>query len=64
MDRYFLVWANSAADWGDSDPLALTALACELYGRGFSRPEVDRLLLSNPEAFMGQSPKFRKVSSR
>lgn len=61
MDR---VWANSAADWGDSDPLALTALACELYGRGFSRTEVDRLLLSNPEAFMGQSPKFRKVSAR
>ena len=48
----------------DSDPLALTALACELYGRGFSRPEVDRLLLSNPEAFMSQSPKFRKVSAR
>lgn len=32
MDR---VWANSAADWGDSDPLALTALACELRRRGF-----------------------------
>lgn len=58
------VWANSAADWGDSDPLALTALACELYGAVFSRPEVDRLLLSNPEAFMSQSPKFRKVSAR
>lgn len=32
MDR---VWANSAADWGDSDPLVLTALACELRRRGF-----------------------------
>ena len=61
MDR---VWANSAADWGDSDPLALTALACELRRRGFSRQETERLLLENPETFMGQSPKFRKVSSR
>ena len=60
MDR---VWANSAADWGDSDPLALTALACELYKRGFSRQEAEKLLLGNPETFMGQSPKFRKVSS-
>ncbi len=60
MDR---VWANSAADWGDSDPLALTALACELYKRGFSPQEAEKLLLGNPEAFMGQSPKFRKVSS-
>ena len=58
------VWANSAADWGDSDPLALTALACELRRRGFSRQETERLLLENPETFMGQSPKFRKVSSR
>ena len=56
MDR---VWANSAADWGDSDPLALTALACELRRRGFSRQETERLLLENPETFMGQSPKFR-----
>ena len=61
MDR---VWANSEADWGDSDPLALTALACELRRRGFSRQETERLLLENPETFMGQSPKFRKVSSR
>ena len=59
MDR---VWANSAADWGDSDPLALTALACELRRRGLSRQETERLLLENPETSMGQSPKLRKVS--
>ena len=45
-------------------PLVLTALACELRRRGFSRQETERLLLENPETFMGQSPKFRKVSSR
>ncbi len=53
------VWANSAADWGDSNPLSVTMLACELRGRGFSAAEVEKLLLHNPAAFMGQCPKFK-----
>ena len=57
------VWANSAADWGDSDPLALTALACELYGRGFPGRKWIAFFVQS-EAFMSQSPKFRKVSAR
>ncbi len=56
------IWANSAADWGDSNPLSVTMLACELRSRGFSGAEVEKLLLHNPAAFMGQCPKFKGVS--
>ncbi len=56
------IWANSAADWGDSNPLSVTMLACELRSRGFSGAEVEKLLLHHPAAFMGQCPKFKGVS--
>ncbi len=55
------IWANSAADWGDSNPLSVTMLACELRLRGFSNAEIEKLLLHNPATFMGRCPKFKGV---
>jgi len=52
------LWINSAADWGDSDPLAVPKVAAELRRRGHTPATVRRLLYDNPAAFLGQSPKF------
>ncbi len=52
------IWANSAADWGESNPLSLTLLGCELRARGISTEVVEKLLLQNPAHFMSQSPHF------
>lgn len=63
LDQYGFdqVWVNSAADWGVSDPLALTVLQTEMKKRGYSREEIDRLLIENPVRFMGQSAHFKKL---
>jgi hypothetical protein len=52
------LWANSACDWGPSDPLAPPKLGLELHARGQSREEVDRVLFRNPKNFLEQSGKF------
>ena len=49
---------NSAADWGDSDPIATLRAAQEMRMRGHSEEQVERVLWHNPCAFLGQSPKF------
>lgn len=55
------VWVNSACDWGDSDPLAVPRLGMELARRGWSRSDIETIVLKNPAVFMGGSPHFRGV---
>lgn len=52
------IWANSAADWGISDPLALPKLLRELRRRGHTHETVRKVAWDNPVAFLSQSPKF------
>lgn len=49
---------NSAADWGDADPLATLKAAKEMRMRGFEESIVERIFWSNPRDFLGQCPKF------
>ncbi len=55
LDR---IWANSACDWGVSDPLAVPKLALEMKRRGHTADAIERLIFRNPCRFLGQSPKF------
>lgn len=52
------LWANSACDWGPSDPLAPPKLGLELRARGQSWDAVDRVLFRNPREFLRQGGKF------
>ncbi|GHC01386.1 TatD family hydrolase [Cerasicoccus arenae] len=56
------LWANSACDWGPSDPLAVPRLALELRARGFSEQDLDDFLFANPCRFLRQCEKFRVES--
>lgn len=47
--------ANSAADWGHSDPLKTRATAEAMLAAGFTAHDVDVVLWQNPVAFYGQS---------
>ncbi len=47
--------ANSAADWGHSDPLKTRATAEAMLQAGFTLDDVDVVLWQNPVAFYGQS---------
>jgi predicted metal-dependent TIM-barrel fold hydrolase len=53
------LWVNSAADWGQSDPLAVPKCALEMLRRGHERRAVRRICLDNPIRFLRQSPHFK-----
>lgn len=55
------IWVNSACDWGNSDPLAVPHLGMELALRGWSRKEIEEVVLRNPAEFMSGSPHFRGI---
>jgi hypothetical protein len=46
---------NSAADWGNSDPLKTVRVAEAMLAGGFSDDDVDRVLWRNPVEFYSQS---------
>jgi uncharacterized protein len=46
---------NSAADWGNSDPLATRRTADAMLAAGFTDDAVDQVLWRNPVRFYGQS---------
>ena len=52
------LWINSAGDWGPSDPLAVPKARLEMRRRGHSPETIARITLDNPQAFLGQCPKF------
>ncbi|PJJ61427.1 hypothetical protein CLV54_2372 [Compostimonas suwonensis] len=49
------VLVNSAADWGQSDPLKTSSTGREMLGGGFDAAAVHTVLWENPVAFFGQS---------
>lgn len=49
---------NSAADWGNSDPLKTRKTADAMHSAGFGEDDVDRVLWRNPAAFYAQSQKL------
>ena len=49
----------SACDWGPSEPIAVPYFAMEMRRRGHSKEEVNKVILENPDTFLGQSPKFK-----
>ncbi|MDF1552336.1 MAG: TatD family hydrolase [Deferrisomatales bacterium] len=53
------VWLNSAADWGESDPLATVKAAQEMRMRGHPEAAVRKVFWENPVAFLSQCPKFQ-----
>ncbi|MER5201455.1 TatD family hydrolase [Streptomyces sp. NPDC002755] len=52
LDR---VLVNSAADWGNSDPLKTRGVADAMLAAGFGEDDVDQVLWRNPVAFYGLS---------
>lgn len=52
------VCMNSAADWGDSDPLATLRAADEMRRRGHPAARIEKVFFENPRDFLSQSPKF------
>ncbi|MDQ0585285.1 TatD family hydrolase [Streptomyces rishiriensis] len=57
LDEYGLdrVLVNSAADWGNSDPLKTRMVADAMLAAGFTEDDVDQVLWRNPVAFYGLS---------
>lgn len=49
------VLVNSAADWGNSDPLLTRTTGEAMLAAGFSEDDVDLVLWRNPVEFFGQS---------
>lgn len=49
------VLVNSAADWGQSDPLKTRKTADEMLEAGFTSAEVDAVMWRNPVSFFSQS---------
>lgn len=50
---------DSAADWGDSDPLTTRATADAMLAAGFDEDDVDRVLWRNPVEFYSRSGRLR-----
>jgi len=53
------IWINSAADWGDSDPLSVPKLRFEMQQRGHSEELIEKITYRNPIEFLSQSETFR-----
>ncbi|MFF9785262.1 hypothetical protein YWIDRAFT_05692 [Streptomyces sp. SceaMP-e96] len=53
------ILVNSAADWGNSDPLLTRTTGEAMLAAGFTDDEVDQVLWRNPVAFYRQSGRLR-----
>jgi len=49
------IMANSAGDWGKSDPLAVPAFIQEMKRRGHPEAAIQKIVYDNPLAFFRQS---------
>src|SRR5438876_8513480 len=54
------IMANSAGDWGKSDPLAVPELILELKRRGHADSDIRKLVYENPLAFWRQSVRWQE----
>ncbi len=52
------ILANSAGDWGHSDPLAVPELIFEWRARGHDDAAIRQVVYENPLAFFSQCPRF------
>jgi hypothetical protein len=55
---------NSAADWGNSDPLKTVRVAEAMLAAGYTDDDVDRVLWRNPVEFYGQSGRLELPDAR
>ena len=53
------IMANSAGDWGKSDPLAVPELILEMRRRGHAESEIRKVVYDNPLAFFKQSKRWQ-----
>jgi uncharacterized protein len=53
-----------ACDWGPSEPLAVPKFVMEMRRRRHAEALITRVVLENPIAFLGQSPKFKVDEER
>jgi hypothetical protein len=57
------VLANSAGDWGKSNPLAVPEFILEMRRRGHPETAIQTIVYDNPLAFFRQSPRWREDPS-
>jgi predicted metal-dependent TIM-barrel fold hydrolase len=55
--------ANSAGDWGKSDPLAVPEMILEMRRRWHSESEIRKVVYDNPLAFFRQSVRWQEFAS-
>ncbi len=55
--------ANSAGDWGKSDPLAVPELILEMRRRGHAEEVIRKVVYDNPLAFFRQSNRWQEFAS-
>ena len=54
------IMANSAGDWGKSDPLAVPEFIQEMKRRGHPNSEIRKVVYENPLAFFRQSVRWQE----
>ena len=54
------IMANSAGDWGRSDPLAVPELILEMKRRGHSEQAIRKVTYENPLAFWRQCSRWQE----
>jgi hypothetical protein len=52
--------ANSAGDWGKSDPLAVPEFVLEMRRRGHADEVITKVVYDNPLAFWRQSKRWQE----
>src|SRR5688572_18431045 len=57
------IMANSAGDWGKSDPLAVPELILEMRRRGHPESSIRKVVFENPLAFFRQSRRWQEWPS-
>jgi predicted metal-dependent TIM-barrel fold hydrolase len=55
------ILANSAGDWGHSDPLAIPELIFEWRARGHADDTIRKVVRDNPLAFWSGSSRFQSL---
>ena len=58
------IMANSAGDWGKSNPLAVPELIQELKRRGHPESAISKVVYDNPLAFFRQSRRWQDWTNR
>jgi len=54
------IMANSAGDWGKSDPLAVPELILEMRRRGHPETSIQKVVFENPLEFFRQSARWQE----